>query len=82
MLTKNRSKTLNKDGSDPRNLTYTNGFGESKSKFAHKNSNQNLFSREVFIKYPHGTTHRRVLVKIQGAEDRPKQHPSIPVTGY
>ena len=35
-----------------------------KPSMAHQNSNQNLYSKEVYIKFPNKSTQRRVLMKV------------------
>ena len=47
--------------------------------YSHKNSNQNLYSKEVFIKYKDRNLYKRVVMKVSGSP-RQKQNPSIPFT--
>ena len=48
--------------------------------YRHKNSNQNLYSKEVFIKFKDRNLYKRVVMKVAAnPNERKKQNPSIPV---
>ena len=55
-----------------------NGHNHS---YTHQNSNQNLYNKEVFIKFPHNNMGKRVLMKVQGDPSRRKHVSSIPRKG-
>lgn len=42
----------------------TGTLNKHKLSYAHQNSNQNLYSKEVYIKFPHKNMARRVLMKV------------------
>ena len=62
-----KTKTSLKDDSSPRNNDQSPqplGHTTVGASFRHRNSNQNLYSKEVFVKYNHRNVLKRVVMKV------------------